>query len=65
MSDFNGVLFTAIEEGWSEPVKSAVSVRGFPGGDSVAISLGAGQVGGVGQGIPRRGLGGDLARRAA
>ncbi len=40
MSDFAGVVFDALEEGWSEPATSAVSVRGFPGGDNVAISLG-------------------------
>lgn len=40
MSNFNGIQFDAIEEGWSEPATSAVSVRGFPGGNSVAISLG-------------------------
>lgn len=40
MSNFSGVVFEAIEEGWSEPATSAVSVRGFPGGDTVAISLG-------------------------
>ncbi len=36
------VDFTALEDGWSEPATSAVSVRGFPGGDAIAISL-AGQ----------------------
>jgi hypothetical protein len=40
VSDFAGVIFTALEEGWSEPATSAVSTRGFPGGDTVAISLG-------------------------
>lgn len=40
MSIFGGVNFTAEEEGWSEPARAAVAVRGFPGGDSWAISLG-------------------------
>lgn len=40
MSNFAGVVFEAIEDSWSEPATSAVSVRGFPGGDTVAISLG-------------------------
>lgn len=40
MSNFNGVQFTALEEAWSEPATSAVSVRGFPNGNSVAISIG-------------------------
>jgi hypothetical protein len=34
------VTFTATEDGWAEPATAAVSVRGFPGGDSVALSLG-------------------------
>lgn len=36
------LTFTAIEDSWSEAATAAVNVRGFPGGDSVAISL-AGQ----------------------
>jgi hypothetical protein len=40
MSSYGGVTFTAVEEGWSEPATSAVNVRGFPGGNAVAISLG-------------------------
>ncbi len=40
MSGSGSVTFTAIEEGWSEPATSAVAVRGFPGGNNVAISLG-------------------------
>lgn len=40
MSSYGGVTFTAVEEGWSEPATSAVTVRGFPGGNNVAISLG-------------------------
>ncbi len=34
------VTFTAVEDAWSEPATSSVSIRGFPGGDGVAISLG-------------------------
>lgn len=34
------VTFTGNENGWAESATAAVSVRGFPGGDSVAISLG-------------------------
>jgi hypothetical protein len=40
MSTFGGVDFTAVEDGWSEPATSAVSVRGFPGGNTIAVSLG-------------------------
>jgi hypothetical protein len=40
VSSYGGIDFDALEEGWSEPATSAVSVRGFPGGDNVAISLG-------------------------
>lgn len=40
MSSFGGIDFDAIEDGWSETASSAVSVRGFPGGDNVAVSLG-------------------------
>lgn len=40
MSDFAGVVFEAVEDGWQETATSQVSVRGFPGGDTVAISLG-------------------------
>lgn len=32
--------FEALEDGWSESATSAVSVRGFPGGDDIAVSLG-------------------------
>jgi hypothetical protein len=42
MTSYGGVAFIALEEGWSEPATSAVSVRGFPGGNNIAISL-AGQ----------------------
>lgn len=42
MSDFAGVEFIVDEAGWQETATSQVSVRGFPGGDTVAISL-AGQ----------------------
>jgi hypothetical protein len=31
--------FVADSEGWSEPATSAVGIRGFPGGNSIAISL--------------------------
>jgi hypothetical protein len=34
------VTFTALEESWSEPATSSVNVRGFPGGNAIAISLG-------------------------
>jgi len=34
------VTFTAVEDSWAEPATSSVNVRGFPGGDSIAISLG-------------------------
>lgn len=40
MSIFGGVNFTTDSAGWSEPATSAVSVRGFPGGNTWAISLG-------------------------
>jgi hypothetical protein len=40
VSSFGGFPFTALEDGWSEPATSAVNVRGFPGGNSIAISLG-------------------------
>lgn len=40
MSSYGGVTFDALIEGWSEPATAAVSVRGFPGGNNVAISLG-------------------------
>jgi hypothetical protein len=40
MSSYGGVSFTAVEDGWSEPAMSAVNVRGFPGGNNVAVSLG-------------------------
>lgn len=33
------LTFVAIEDSWSETAAAAVNVRGFPGGDSVAISL--------------------------
>ena len=33
-------MFTAVEDAWSETATSSVSTRGFPGGDTVAISLG-------------------------
>jgi hypothetical protein len=40
MSSYGGVDFDTDEAGWSEPATSAVSVRGFPGGDNIAVSLG-------------------------
>lgn len=40
MASFGAAGFTALEDGWSEQATSAVSVRGFPGGDNWAISLG-------------------------
>lgn len=40
MSSYAGVTFTAIEDGWSEPATSAVNIRGFPGGNNIAVSLG-------------------------
>lgn len=32
--------FEAFENSWAEPATAAISVKGFPGGDSVAVSLG-------------------------
>lgn len=40
MSSYGGITFDALEDGWAEPATSAVSVRGFPGGNSIAVSLG-------------------------
>lgn len=40
VSGAGSVDFTALEESWSEPATSAVNVRGFPGGDRVALSIG-------------------------
>lgn len=40
MSSYGGVTFDALVDGWAEPATSAVSVRGFPGGNNVAVSLG-------------------------
>jgi len=44
MSTFQagGVLcdFVAVKDSWSEPATSAVGIRGFPGGDNIAVSLG-------------------------
>lgn len=40
MSSYGGIGFEVSEEGWSEPATSAVNVRGFPGGDAIAVSLG-------------------------
>lgn len=40
VSGSGSVTFTTIEDGWSEPATSAVNVRGFPGGNNVAVSLG-------------------------
>lgn len=40
MSNYGGVDFETDEASWSEPATSAVSVRGFPGGNNVAVSLG-------------------------
>ena len=37
---FGSVSFTTIEEGWSEPATASVNVRGFPGGNTVAVSIG-------------------------
>lgn len=34
------LTFTAVENGWSETAAADVNVRGFPGGDAVAVSLG-------------------------
>ena len=42
MSSFGGVNFTALRDGFNEPAKASVTVRGFPGGDNWAITL-AGQ----------------------
>jgi hypothetical protein len=42
VSSFGGVNFEAVGDGWNETSSAAVSVRGFPGGNNVAISL-AGQ----------------------
>lgn len=36
----NTVSFTATTDGWSEEAVSEVGVLGFPGGDSVAVSIG-------------------------
>lgn len=33
------VTFTATTDAWSEPAESDVEVMGFPGGDSVAVSI--------------------------
>lgn len=40
MSSYGGVDFGTDEAGWSEPATSAVGVRGFPGGNNIAVSLG-------------------------
>jgi hypothetical protein len=40
MSTYGGVDFDTDSAGWSEPATSAVSVRGFPGGNNIAVSLG-------------------------
>lgn len=40
MSSFGGVDFEVSTEGWQETAQSQVSVRGYPGGDNIAISLG-------------------------
>lgn len=40
VSGSGSVTFTTIEDGWSEPATSSVNVRGFPGGNNVAVSLG-------------------------
>lgn len=40
MASYGGVDFTTDEAGWSEPATSAVNVRGFPGGNNIAVSLG-------------------------
>lgn len=40
MSSYGGITFTATEDGWSEPATSAVNIRGFPGGNTIAVSLG-------------------------
>jgi hypothetical protein len=40
VSSYGGVDFEAIEEGWSENATSAVNVRGFPGSNNIAVSLG-------------------------
>lgn len=34
------ITFVAHQTSWAEPATAAVSVRGFPGGDAIAISLG-------------------------
>lgn len=40
MSSYGGVDFGTDIAAWSEPATSAVSIRGFPGGDRIAVSLG-------------------------
>lgn len=40
MSNYGGVDFDTDVSGWSEPATSSVNVRGFPGGDTIAVSLG-------------------------
>lgn len=40
MSSYGGVDFDTDSAGWSEPATSAVGIRGFPGGDNIAVSLG-------------------------
>lgn len=40
VSGSGSVTFTALEDGWSEPATASVNVRGFPGGNNVALSLG-------------------------
>lgn len=40
VSGSGAVSFIALEDGWSEPATAAVNVRGFPGGNNVAVSLG-------------------------
>lgn len=39
-SSFGGVDFDTDAAGWSETATSSVDVRGFPGGDTIALSLG-------------------------
>lgn len=36
----NTVTFVGHENSWAEPATADVNIRGFPGGDNVAISLG-------------------------
>lgn len=40
MSNYGGVDFDTDVAAWAETATSAVSIRAFPGGDNIAVSLG-------------------------